>query len=57
MLGEEIMDGLTQRSVRGDGLLPGESGKPGTDINDGGDSKITDIPEAKIGGRFWDDEY
>lgn len=55
-LGEEIMDGLTQKSVNADGDLPGTPGTTGphigSDVSDGGDD-----PEAKISGRFWDDEY
>ena len=52
MLGEEIMDGLTQKSVAADGLLP-----DGTGIGDGGGSSSGDDPDAKRSGRFWDDEY
>lgn len=50
VLGEEIMDGLTQKSVSADGQLPG------TGIGDGGESSGTDDPGAKGTGRFWDDE-
>lgn len=51
VLGEEIMDGLTQKSVSADGQLPG------TGIGDGGPSSGTDDPGAKSNGRgFWDDE-
>ena len=52
MLGEEIMDGLTQKSVGADGLLP-----DGTQINDGGNADPIDDPDAKRNGRCWDDEY
>ena len=52
MLGEEIMDGLTQKSVGADGLLPDNTG-----ISDGGNASSGDDPDAKISGRFWDDEY
>ena len=51
VLGEEIMDGLTQKSVSADGQLPG------TGISDGGESSGFDDPGAKSSGRgFWDDE-
>ena len=50
VLGEDIMDGLVQNSVRADGVLPG-----GTGISDGGDSDERDDPDAKVG--FWDDSY
>lgn len=55
VLGEEIMDGLTQKSVSADGQLPGPG--TGTGIGDGGESSGTDDPGAKSTGRFWDDEY
>ena len=51
MLGEEIMDGLTQKSVGADGLLPDNTG-----ISDGGNAASGDDPDAKRNGRFWDDE-
>lgn len=52
MLGEEIMDGLTQKSVQQETVLPDQTGVTGQD-----GSSVDDTPEAKIGGRFWDDEY
>ena len=55
-LGDEMMAGLEQGSVNADGDLPGTPGTTGphigSDVSDGGDD-----PEAKISGRFWDDEY
>ena len=50
MLGEEMMVGLKQESVQPDGDLP-DGTHIGNKESDGSD------PEAKIGGRFWDDEY
>ena len=52
MLGEEIMDGLTQKSVLQETVLPDKTSVTGQD-----GSSASDIPDAKISGRFWDDEY
>jgi len=49
-LGDDIMDGLVQQSVRADGGLP-----DGTGISDGGEGSASDDPDAKKG--FWDDDY
>lgn len=54
MLGEEIMDGLTQKSVQQGTVLPDSEG---TTVNGQDGSSARDIPDAKISGRFWDDEY
>ena len=56
-LGDEIMDGLTQKSVNPDAILPGQNdGDPTTPIHYGGPSDPSDGgPEAKKG--FWDDDY
>ena len=54
-LGDEIMEGLTQKSVNPDAMLPGQNGQPTTPINYGGESSADDDPEAKKG--FWDDDY
>lgn len=54
MLGEEIMDGMTQKSVQQETVLPDPEG---TTVNGQDGSSARDIPDAKISGRFWDDEY
>jgi len=49
LLGDEILDGLTQNSIGADATLP-----DGTGVHDGGESDPRDDPGAKK-FNLWDD--